>query len=399
MQKKWKIIITSIIMFLIFIILFILWNYGVFDKEDKTKLLWKNRVIEVYQNVKLSDFVDIKDGALIENRKINTNTVGRKKITFEYVNSNKRKRKSTIMIEVVDTTKPYVALSNKVTVVKGTKRDLEKEILCADNYDSKPKCKIIGNYNVNELGTYELIFRATDKSGNQNEIPFILNVIEEKKENNNGNQIAGTVFQEVVETYKDEDTMIGIDVSKWQGKIDWQKVKESGVEFAMIRLGTQRGIGKDSVLDPYFKENMKMAKKVGIPVGVYYFSYASSTDEALSQASWVVEQLKPYQLSLPISFDWETFSIFNQLNISIYNLNEIASSFIKEVQKHNYDGVLYSSKNYLEHMWTYLEQDVWLAHYTNQTNYEGDYMMWQLSNTGKVPGIDGFVDLNILYRK
>ncbi len=401
MSKKWWIVVIVCPIVLLLLLLIILWNYGLFDGEDQTQLTYReNLTVECYESVKLSDFVVIDQGELIEDKEIDTTDLGKKEISFAYWNSNHRKRKGKFTLDIVDTTVPYVALNNRMTVVVGSDRDLEKEILCADNYDRNPDCHIVGNYDLNQIGTYELTFEATDQSANKRNIPFTLSVIEQPSENNSyeePTQPSGTAFQKIIESYKQDHTQIGIDVSKWQGKIDWEKVKESGVEFAIIRLGTQKDVGKDSRLDPYFEENIEKAKQAGIPVGVYYFSYASSVSEAKTQAKWVVEQLKDRSLELPIAFDWETFSIFNDLNISIYNLNEIAEAFIKEVEKEGYDGILYSSKNYLENMWTYHEEEVWLAHYTDQTNYEGDYAMWQLSNTGLVPGIEGYVDINVLY--
>ena len=105
-----------------------------------------------------------------------------------------------------------------------------------------------------------------------------------------------------------------------------------------------------------------------------------------------------YKLDLPIAFDWEDFSNFRKFKLSLHNLNEMANAFIKTVMDAGYQGMLYSSKTYLENFWqNKYNYPVWLAHYTDKTSYQGNYLMWQLSNTGRIPGIYGPVDINIMY--
>ena len=136
-----------------------------------------------------------------------------------------------------------------------------------------------------------------------------------------------------------------------------------------------------------------------IPVGVYFYSYANSIEKAKKDALWVIEQIKDYDVTLPIAFDWENWSSFNKFGISFKTLSECADTFIKTLKDKGYSGVLYSSKNYLEKIWNTMGNDVWLAHYTEKTDYEGDYMMWQLTSGGVIPGItDNTVDVDILYR-
>lgn len=401
MKKKWIIILISAVTVVLLIgLLIFLYHRGVFDGKDLTEISFKKeQVIEVYSDAYISDFIEITDGTLIDDIKIDTSDIRTVKTRYTYLNSNQRKKEASLTVQVVDTTAPLVWLGKNYTVFQGSKHDFSKEILCADNYDSTPSCTVEGEYDLDQVGSFPLVYQAIDQAGNKTSIDFTLKVIEKSpNSSSNSSSPSGMVFQEILDNYKEKNTLIGIDVSKWQKSIDWEQVKNSGVEFAMIRLGTQKGIAEDSILDSFFKENIENAKKAGLKVGVYYFSYASSLKEAKTQATWVLKQLKPYELDLPIAFDWETFSLFNQLNISIYDLNEIANTFISEVQKQGYQGILYGSKNYLENMWIYQKQDIWLAHYKESTDYEGDYMMWQLSSTGLVPGIDGFVDINILYQ-
>ena len=189
----------------------------------------------------------------------------------------------------------------------------------------------------------------------------------------------------------------GIDISKWQGEVDFEELKNSGVEFVILRVGGTRGTGGEYFLDEYFERNITEANKYNIPVGIYFYSYASSIKQAKDDAKWVVKQLKDYDISLPVAFDWEDWSNFNTYNVSFYELTEIAKSFMRELEKAGYDTMIYSSKTYLEKIWLETKYDTWLAHYTDKTNYEGKYKFWQLCNNGRVAGINGDVDIDILY--
>ena len=164
----------------------------------------------------------------------------------------------------------------------------------------------------------------------------------------------------------------------------------------MIRIGTQQGPGKDSVIDPYFKKNITGAKEAGLKVGVYYFSYAASIKEAKEQAEWVVNELAPYELDLPVVFDWECYGNLKEYKLNLYELNEMANQFLERINRSGYQSMFYASKNCLEKLWVYIEHDIWLAHYTEKTNYEGDYLLWQFTNVGKISGIDGNVDIDLM---
>lgn len=395
MKKKW-LWISLIVVFLLFLFFF-LFQLFFQIKEDNSFLIFTNKfTTEVYSDVKVSSFVSVPNGKLLEDPIIDTSTIGEKQVKFLYLNQNQKKLYGTLKIKVEDTTKPLVWLGNSYTVTKGNDKSLTDMIMCADNYDKKPVCTVEGTYDMNQVGTYSLVFQAVDQSKNTTRIPFTLSVKEKSKSPSSTPK--EKALQDVINNHKTENSMIGIDVSKWQGEIDWNQVKESGVEFVMIRIGSQAGIGKESVLDPYFEENLKGAKEVGLSVGIYYYSYAKTKEEAKEQAKWVLEQLQDRKLELPIVFDWESWSYFNQLEISIHDLNFIANQFLEIIQQNGYQGMLYSSKNYLDRIWNVDNYPVWLAHYTSKTNYSGNYKMWQLTNVGKVPGISGFVDINVMYQ-
>ena len=114
--------------------------------------------------------------------------------------------------------------------------------------------------------------------------------------------------------------------------------------------------------------------------------------------NWIIKQIKDYDISLPIAFDWEIWNKFNYLDINLIELNLIAETYQKGETKQRYSTMLYSSKNRLERIWTVYEYPIWLAHYTEETNYQGDFVFWQISSTGHVDGIeDNYVDIDIMY--
>lgn len=188
----------------------------------------------------------------------------------------------------------------------------------------------------------------------------------------------------------------GIDVSKWQGDIEWEKVKNDGIEFAIIRIG----YGKyDNQKDSCFERNYKGAKKVGIKVGVYHYSYAISVDEAKIEAAQVLMWLKNKHLDLPIYFDIEDKC---QVHLNKNLLNDICKAFCNRIEVAGYWAGIYSSKNWATNIISGNElgkrYTYWVAQYNNKCTYNGPYDMWQYSSVGIVTGIEGFVDLNYMYR-
>ena len=353
---------------------------------------------EFLSDVKVSDFISDINGTIVDDYVIDTTDIGKKKIEFEYINDDNIKVKYNYEINVVDNVAPLIWLNNSYTVNVGSDISLTDKILCGDNYDNDPVCEVIGEYNMNEAGTYPLLFKATDNSGNVTEKEFNLIVREPKSSGTSSGSVSTkTLFSEVVDAHKNENTEIGIDISKWQGDVDFNALKEAGVEFVIIRVGTSSGINGENLVDSKFEQNINGANKAGIPVGVYFYSYANSEDRAISDALWVLEQIKDYKVDLPIAFDWENWSFYNEFNLSFFGLSSMADSFVETVRDAGYEGMLYSSKNYLEDIWFKGDYPVWLAHYTTKTNYEGDYEFWQLCNNGRVAGINGDVDINIRY--
>lgn len=348
--------------------------------------------------LRVSFFIESINGKIVDDYVIDTDKLGKKTINFEFVNEDGIKIKYSYIIDVVDKEAPLIWLGKSYNVTKGSEDYLLDKIMCGDNYDNNPKCYIEGEYNLDEVGSYKLVFKAEDSNGNKAEKKFTLNVNEPKKGGSNSNtEKVTTDFSQIVKDYKNDDTQIGIDVSKWQGDIDFSKLKASGVEFVIIRVGSSNGLNGENFVDSKFIQNVKNANAVGIPVGIYFYSYASTIDRAISDAKWIVEQIKDYKVDLPIAFDWENWGSFNKFDVSFFGLTNIAKGFMDTIKDAGYDAMLYSSKTYLENIWLPTSYPVWLAHYTKNTNYTGDYSFWQICSNGRVVGISGDVDINIRY--
>lgn len=194
-----------------------------------------------------------------------------------------------------------------------------------------------------------------------------------------------------------------IDVSSHNGEIDWNKVKESGVDGAMIRLG-YRGYGDATIVeDECFQKNIAGAKNAGLKVGVYFFSQAITPEEAIEEAEYVTEKIWGRGVSLPVAFDMEPFMGNERfLNHDIKSKTEMADAFLKVITKFGYEPILYGNPTWLTNdvdISKLTEYPIWLAHYTYSTEWPYMFRMWQFTSQGRVNGISGDVDLNIIFDK
>ena len=399
-----KKIIVIIILTIVFII------SGIFGYKEYTKWREEERIrnaivkieyinpleIEFNKSYKLSDLIRNINGTLIDDFIINTEKVGNLELNYKYINEENITVPQKIIVKIVDNTPPVIWLTDSYTVNLGNTRKLEDSIMCVDDYDDNPKCTIKGEYDFNKVGKYSLVYEAIDFSGNITKKDFILNVIKSTKKNNTS--YSSIPFRSLYNEYKNSNTSIGIDVSKWQGDIDFEKVKNEGVEFVFIKLGGQNGINGEYYLDSKFERNIKGFSDIGIPVGLYFYSYDNGIESAKKSAEWVIEQIKDYKIDLPVSFDFESWSQYNKFHMSMNTLTKTFESFANTLKKNGYESMLYSSKNYLENIWMKTNYPIWLAHYTSKTDYHGSYKCWQRTSSAKISGIIGnTVDLDICY--
>ncbi len=381
MKKKYLIIIIPILVIIITIVIILT------IKNKKVINNYDNLVFEYNQKIKISDIIPIRN-----NNYLDTLTLGDNKSKYEDDNAIYE-----ISYRVVDTTPPLVLISNNYSYEIGSKDNLIKRILCADNYDKKPNCYIDGNYDFNTKGTYKLKYIATDSNNNKTEKEFSL-TIKEKSTVKKTSKKNNLYIKDAINKYKTDNTMIGIDVSAWQDDIDFEKVKNDNIEFVMIRIGYGYNSNNENVLDKRFYENLTKAKEANLKVGLYFYSYAKSEKDAINQADWIIEKLNKQSLELPIAFDFEDWQNFNSYNLSLTDLNNIAQAFMNRIEKHGYKSMLYGSYYYLQNIWDTQDKNIWLAHYSSKTDYPNNYQIWQLSNVGKVNGINTDVDINVLYK-
>lgn len=199
----------------------------------------------------------------------------------------------------------------------------------------------------------------------------------------------------------------GIDVSYYQGDIDWNAVKNSGIEFVIIRVG-YRGYQYGNLSeDPKYIQNIQGALNAGLKVGVYIFSQAINESEAVEEANFLLNRISGYNISLPIVMDFEYVSgvadrgRLYTAGLSKDQATSVCSAFANTVKNAGYTPMIYANKSMLENQidGNYLgtQYEVWLANYTTQTSYSGPYSFWQYSSSGYVNGISGRVDMNFWY--
>lgn len=196
---------------------------------------------------------------------------------------------------------------------------------------------------------------------------------------------------------------IGVDVSAYQGEIDWAEVKAAGVEFAMIRAGF-RGYGQAGPIrqDDFFAANMEGALAAGLRVGVYFFSQAVSEEEAAEEAAAVLEWIEPYDVTYPVVFDWESIphAAARTDNVEPETVTLCVKTFCSAVEEAGHIPMVYFNRNHAYDVIS-LEQlsglGFWLAGYNRVPSFDYSFDLWQYSCTGSVPGITGNVDLNLCF--
>lgn len=201
------------------------------------------------------------------------------------------------------------------------------------------------------------------------------------------------------------ESVLGIDVSYVQQTVDWQQVKDAGIQFAMIRIGG-RGYGEEGRLyyDDYWRSNYEGAKAAGISVGAYFFSQAITVEEAVEEAEYLLAQIDGLPMDMPIVYDWEYIDpmsvdgIPRTVAMSARMLTDCTKAFCDTIEQAGYESMIYFNadqshkKMYLEELTDY---PFWLASYTTQLDYPYKIDMWQYTDSGSVPGIEGDVDINL----
>ena len=191
----------------------------------------------------------------------------------------------------------------------------------------------------------------------------------------------------------------GVDVSAFQGNIDWKQVKQSGIDFAIIRLGYRGYESGKLVEDQYAKTNLKNAKEAGLKIGAYFFSQALNIKETDQEIQFMLKILGDTKLDMPIVLDWEIpANTARTRKMDARTLTDIQRHFCGQMRDQGYQPMIYFNWHQSEHLYVLHELEdypFWLALYQDRMTYPWKVEMWQYSDKGKVPGIQGNVDLNV----
>lgn len=417
-------IIIIIVLVLAIAMISVLANFVFYDRYKKpegAEIEIINNEFEVYGEGKnLYGIIgDNNLEILTKDEPLDLETVGEHTKTIEYKYKGFRKYLYDVKYTVIDTVKPifikdpassvsfYVDEANEENIQK-----LESKISYADNYDISPRLIVEGEVDFATLGDYVLTYTIKDSSGNEESKNMKVTIKErpvdtgkkpeaEEPEDKDEEEEDKNTFAKQIENYKTDGTMVGIDVSKWQGEIDFEKVKEAGAEFVIMRFGVMKDKDSELVKDNTFDTNYANAKKAGLKVGIYVYSEANNEKTAISNAKFIIDELKGDKLDFPVVFDWESWTYFNSMEMNLHMLNKMYDAFSKTMEDAGYETMLYGSEYYLNNVWMDLKDyTIWIAKYsTKEPSVENGnkILLWQNSNTGKIDGIDGEVDLDIYY--
>ena len=279
----------------------------------------------------------------------------------------------------------------------GTAFDLSKYVSYGDDTDRNPRLTYTGSVNTSAVGSYPIKATVTDASGNSTSWSLTVNVVTKDPTYPTTTTPTKVMsFSEVVSKYKAANTRFGIDVSQWQGKVDYNAVKKAGCSFVFIRVGTKYG---SCTLDPYFKTNLNNAIAAGLDVGVYLYTTDHTPEAARDSAKWIVSQLGGKKLTLPVAYDWEELLNFQKFGASINDINNSYLAFKNELAKSGYSSMIYGKLSTLNYLWSPSVRNsspVWLACYRDTPEYSGNFGIWQVC-CGRIPGIGGNTDFNVLY--
>ena len=276
----------KIVVLLIFILIIGIVLAKIFIFYDKYKMHKGAEInvldekIAVYEETNLYDLLENYNITILtEDTQLNYNTIGNHTYTIKYkYNGSIGSYLYDVKYTIVDEVDPIfinVPSSKTFYVGEASEDDLTKKVSYADNYDSKPTLKIEGDVDFENVGTYNIKYIVTDQSGNET-IKNTSVVVKERPtktettvSNNEEEEEDFVSIEEQIENYKTASTMIGIDVSKWQGDIDFEKVKNAGVEFVILRMGVMKDKDTPLAIDNTFESNYNKAKEAGLKVGIY----------------------------------------------------------------------------------------------------------------------------------
>lgn len=227
-------------------------------------------------------------------------------------------------------------------------------------------------------------------------------IIAEEEDTEEKDALADADDTEVVDVRDlGEEGQMGIDVSKWNGEIDWDRVQNAGITYAIIRCGYRGSSTGALVEDPYFRQNMQGALAAGLKVGVYFFTQATNEVEAVEEASMALALCEGYRITYPIFIDSESAGGNGRADgLDMETRTRVCQAFCETVEDAGYSGGVYGGRNWFRsklRMDALTDHIIWLAEYREKPIYGGNYHFWQYTSSGNVDGIEGRVDLDISY--
>ena len=289
---------------------------------------------------------------------------------------------------------------------QGSKKDEEEELDIAEIEESIPEEEVAVEATTEATEVEEAAAEGSSEEAAASD-PQTAAVPKETGANINIKELVGAS-----NVGENSNVTYGIDVSKFQGTIDWAQVAGTGIDFAMIRVGYRDSASGEIKPDTNAKFNMQEAEKNGIKVGAYFFSTAVTKDEAVEEANWVKDYISKYSITYPVGYNCEGFEkeTSRQFNLTKEDRSSIAIAFLDQIAKSGYTPIFYASKNELadDAKWTTSQIEksykVWMAWYNQDTSniakgpaYSGQCAMWQYTNQGDVAGISKKVDVDVAY--
>ena len=388
-----KELVKKIIFYVVGLIIMIL--LIIFIKKGFKEMVTDQLAEEKEKQEMTSDTEEVTEEPVTEDTEITTQEIESTTEATTEITTEEVVEETTRELTTADDVKNpvFLILPSTVEIKQGNSFYVNDYVSFADDVDRSLDLTIEGNVNTDEPGTYEVKLMLEDDAGHTTNGNMKVNVVTELTP---GTTKEKQDFETFKATYKNDNTSLGIDVSRWQEDVDYEAVRNAGCEFVIIRIG---GYDDGSqYTDRYFKSNIEKAKAAGLKVGIYWHAEENSKEQIEDNVKYMMEALGGESLDFPIAFDWEDFSHFQKYGMNLNDINYYFEVFCNNVKAYGYDACLYSSKNFLESVWTNPKgHPVWLANYVPSTSYSGAYYMWQQSNTGRIPGVNGDVDMNVLY--
>lgn len=318
---------------------------------------------------------------------------------------------STLHMEppAVDTTPPvFISYPRTIKLLKGTEFIPGDYVGYIDDVDKDVDFKVTGDVDINTVGDYPIKMTITDDAGNSKTIDVTVNVYTKKqatkkpastssssKASSTTTKARKTTFADLKKKYETGNAFIGIDVSKYQGNINFQKVKDAGCHFVILRAAIYNNgkFGIDSKFEQYYKD----AKAAGLMIGVYYYSVDNTAELMKEHCAELAAALKGKQIDFPVAYDFEKWKGFQKLKMNSSDLNNMFYLFCSEMESYGYEAMIYANPYFLRNWFKPGNYKIWLADWKTQPSWAGTIHFWQFSATGRIDGISTDVDVDVYY--